>query len=79
MLQAPENKILIKRILIKCADVSNPCRPLDIYKEWANRIAAEYFEQVSLLNNKNKKNLLRVSINFFFLRLTRKNKRVFQL
>ncbi|CAF0871306.1 unnamed protein product [Brachionus calyciflorus] len=45
ILQIPENKTLIKRILIKCADVSNPCRPLDIYKEWANRIAAEYFEQ----------------------------------
>lgn len=46
MLQMPENKILIKRILIKCADVSNPCRPLDIYKEWADRIASEYFQQV---------------------------------
>ncbi|RNA41368.1 high affinity cAMP-specific and IBMX-insensitive 3 -5 -cyclic phosphodiesterase 8A isoform X1 [Brachionus plicatilis] len=45
MLQLPENKILIKRILIKCADVSNPCRPLDIYKEWADRIASEYFQQ----------------------------------
>lgn len=41
-----ENRVLIKRILIKCADVSNPARPLDIYKEWANRIAEEYFEQV---------------------------------
>lgn len=47
MLQLPENKILIKRILIKCADVSNPCRPLDIYKEWAERIASEYFQQVN--------------------------------
>ena len=50
ILQIPENKTLIKRILIKCADVSNPCRPLDIYKEWANRIAAEYFEQVNYTN-----------------------------
>ena len=46
-----ENRTLIKRILIKCADVSNPCRPLDIYKEWVNRIAAEYFEQVSGLSD----------------------------
>jgi hypothetical protein len=43
-----ENKVLIKRILIKCADVSNPCRPLDIYKEWATRIAAEYYDQVRI-------------------------------
>jgi high affinity cAMP-specific and IBMX-insensitive 3',5'-cyclic phosphodiesterase 8 len=40
-----ENKTLIKRILIKCADVSNPCRPLDICKEWTKRIANEYFDQ----------------------------------
>ncbi len=46
-LKLQENKVLIKRILIKCADVSNPCRPLDIYKEWVNRIAAEYFDQVN--------------------------------
>ena len=46
LLKQPENKVLIKRILIKCADVSNPCRPLDIYKEWAKRIAHEYFDQV---------------------------------
>lgn len=48
-----ENKVLIKRILIKCADVSNPCRPLDIYKEWVNRIAAEYFEQTDEEKAKN--------------------------
>lgn len=47
MLKAPENKVLIKRMLIKCADVNNPCRPLDIYKEWTNRIANEYFQQVT--------------------------------
>ena len=41
-----ENRLLIKRILIKCADVSNPCRPLYLCKEWAVRIAEEYFEQV---------------------------------
>ena len=44
--KSPENKILIKRILIKCADIANPCRPLDICKEWTNRIAFEYFGQV---------------------------------
>jgi high affinity cAMP-specific and IBMX-insensitive 3',5'-cyclic phosphodiesterase 8 len=45
LIKSPENKLLIKRILIKCADIANPCRPLDIYKEWTSRIASEYFEQ----------------------------------
>jgi high affinity cAMP-specific and IBMX-insensitive 3',5'-cyclic phosphodiesterase 8 len=42
----PENKTLIKRMLIKCADVSNPARPLELCKEWATRIANEYCQQV---------------------------------
>ncbi|CAG5118718.1 unnamed protein product, partial [Candidula unifasciata] len=40
-----ENKVLIKRMMIKCADVSNPLRPLSLCKEWAYRIAEEYCQQ----------------------------------
>ncbi|XP_050433933.1 high affinity cAMP-specific and IBMX-insensitive 3',5'-cyclic phosphodiesterase 8 isoform X2 [Adelges cooleyi] len=36
---------LVKRMLIKCADVSNPTRPLKQCVEWAKRIAEEYFNQ----------------------------------
>ncbi|XP_050527670.1 high affinity cAMP-specific and IBMX-insensitive 3',5'-cyclic phosphodiesterase 8-like [Daktulosphaira vitifoliae] len=36
---------LVKRMLIKCADVSNPTRPLKLCVEWAKRIAEEYFNQ----------------------------------
>lgn len=46
MLRTPENRTLIKRMLIKCADVSNPCRPLEQSIEWAARISEEYFSQV---------------------------------
>nr|XP_033785222.1 high affinity cAMP-specific and IBMX-insensitive 3',5'-cyclic phosphodiesterase 8B isoform X2 [Geotrypetes seraphini] len=42
---SPENRILIKRMMIKCADVANPCRPLDLCIEWAGRISEEYFSQ----------------------------------
>ncbi|CAK9296753.1 unnamed protein product [Gordionus sp. m RMFG-2023] len=42
---AQKNRRLILNMLIKCGDVSNPCRPLDICKEWSKRIAEEYFEQ----------------------------------
>uniref|UniRef100_A0A3P9IJU9 Phosphodiesterase n=1 Tax=Oryzias latipes TaxID=8090 RepID=A0A3P9IJU9_ORYLA len=40
-----ENRLLIKRMLIKCADVANPCRPLELCIEWAGRISEEYFAQ----------------------------------
>ena len=43
----PENVAILKRMMIKCADVSNPARPLKICKEWAFRIAEEYFSQVT--------------------------------
>ncbi|XP_053573407.1 high affinity cAMP-specific and IBMX-insensitive 3',5'-cyclic phosphodiesterase 8A isoform X3 [Bombina bombina] len=45
ILTSPDNRILIKRMLIKCADISNPCRALDQCIEWAGRISEEYFAQ----------------------------------
>ena len=51
-----ENRTLIKRMLIKCADVSNPIRPIHICKEWAKRIAEEYCDQVSYFCFKHKIN-----------------------
>uniref|UniRef100_A0A8C5HQA8 Phosphodiesterase n=1 Tax=Gouania willdenowi TaxID=441366 RepID=A0A8C5HQA8_GOUWI len=45
VLTTPENRILVKRMLIKCADISNPCRPLELCIEWAGRISEEYFAQ----------------------------------
>lgn len=45
-LNTPENRTLIKRMLIKCADIANPARPRYLCKEWAYRIADEYFSQV---------------------------------
>ena len=44
----PENVAILKRMMIKCADVSNPARPIEICKEWAYRIAEEYFSQVQI-------------------------------
>ncbi|XP_053210898.1 high affinity cAMP-specific and IBMX-insensitive 3',5'-cyclic phosphodiesterase 8A-like isoform X3 [Panonychus citri] len=42
---SPENIVIIKRMLIKCADVCNPTRPLVICNTWAQRIAEEYCNQ----------------------------------
>ncbi|XP_015432489.1 PREDICTED: high affinity cAMP-specific and IBMX-insensitive 3',5'-cyclic phosphodiesterase 8A [Dufourea novaeangliae] len=41
----PENVALVKRMMIKCADVSNPTRPMKCCVEWTRRIAEEYFNQ----------------------------------
>ncbi|XP_061892740.1 high affinity cAMP-specific and IBMX-insensitive 3',5'-cyclic phosphodiesterase 8A-like [Entelurus aequoreus] len=45
IVRSPENRILVKRMLIKCADISNPCRPLQLCIQWAGRISEEYFAQ----------------------------------
>ena len=37
--------MLMKRILVKCADISNASRPLPLCREWASRVAEEYFSQ----------------------------------
>ena len=47
--ECPDRGNVVKRMLIKCADVSSPARPLHICKVWAHRIAEEYFTQVTLL------------------------------
>jgi high affinity cAMP-specific and IBMX-insensitive 3',5'-cyclic phosphodiesterase 8 len=44
-LTTPENIIIIKRLLIKCADVSSAARPLRQCVEWAKRITEEYFAE----------------------------------
>lgn len=44
-LSLPENVVLVKRMMIKCADVSNASRPQKFAFEWARRIAEEYFLQ----------------------------------
>lgn len=44
-LRSLENINLVKRMLIKCADVSNPARPTPLCIQWAHRIAEEYCAQ----------------------------------
>uniref|UniRef100_A0ABD2VXR4 PDEase domain-containing protein n=1 Tax=Trichogramma kaykai TaxID=54128 RepID=A0ABD2VXR4_9HYME len=48
----PENMTLTKRMIIKCADVSNPTRPFRLYFEWSRRIAEEYFNQTDVEKQK---------------------------
>eukprot|EP01112_Ceratiomyxa_fruticulosa_P008068 TRINITY_DN2092_c0_g1_i2.p1 TRINITY_DN2092_c0_g1~~TRINITY_DN2092_c0_g1_i2.p1 ORF type:complete len:551 (+),score=114.39 TRINITY_DN2092_c0_g1_i2:779-2431(+) len=40
-----EDKLLAMRLMIKCSDISNPARPLDIYLKWVDRVMEEFFSQ----------------------------------
>jgi len=31
--------------LVHCADLSNPTKPLEIYRKWVDRIMEEFFQQ----------------------------------
>lgn len=42
---SPENKGVLRRMLIKCSDIGNPARPNSLCTKWAYRIAEEYFKQ----------------------------------
>ena len=42
-----ENKTLVLRMAMKCADISNPSRSVPLAKAWAHRIILEYREQIS--------------------------------
>ncbi|XP_061508413.1 uncharacterized protein LOC1276218 isoform X2 [Anopheles gambiae] len=35
----------ILQISLKCADISNPCRPWDISKKWSTKVCEEFFRQ----------------------------------
>ncbi|KAK2506057.1 hypothetical protein MC885_011785 [Smutsia gigantea] len=35
----------VLRIMLHCADLSNPTKPLELYRQWTDRIMAEFFQQ----------------------------------
>ena len=40
-----EDLLTLMRLLVKCADVSNPTKSLPIYSKWAQRVTDEFFLQ----------------------------------
>lgn len=40
-----EDRLLLWKMMIKCADLSNPTKRMDIYGEWTTRILEEFFCQ----------------------------------
>lgn len=40
-----DDRHFILQIALKCADISNPCRPWDISKKWSQKVCEEFFRQ----------------------------------
>ncbi|ORY27026.1 HD-domain/PDEase-like protein [Neocallimastix californiae] len=40
-----EDKLLLFNIFIKCADIGNPVKPLDVYILWVKMVTEEFFKQ----------------------------------
>lgn len=39
------NACVSLQIALKCADISNPCRPWSVCKKWSQRVCDEFFKQ----------------------------------
>uniref|UniRef100_A0A8C2UZS7 Phosphodiesterase n=1 Tax=Chinchilla lanigera TaxID=34839 RepID=A0A8C2UZS7_CHILA len=39
------DRIQVLRTMVHCADLSNPTKPLELYRQWTDRIMAEFFQQ----------------------------------
>lgn len=44
-MEKPENRHFVLQISLKCADISNPCRPWDISRKWSYKVCEEFFRQ----------------------------------
>ncbi|NXT30343.1 PDE4A phosphodiesterase, partial [Syrrhaptes paradoxus] len=45
LLDTVADRLQVLRNLVHCADLSNPTKPLALYREWTRRIMAEFFRQ----------------------------------
>ena len=53
--ESPEqlaSKLMRMQLLIKCADVGHPSRPLHLHLEWSRRICEEFYSQGDLERNR---------------------------
>eukprot|EP01132_Coremiostelium_polycephalum_P003101 gene3101-3879_t len=72
-----KDRILLMQIAIKCADISNPSKSWEIYKEWADRVTEEFYKQgdeeqrrlmdISAFMDRNKPAMTKCQISFINL------------
>lgn len=44
-MEKEEDRQFILQIALKCADISNPCRPWEISRKWSQKVCEEFFRQ----------------------------------
>lgn len=44
-MEKEEDRHFILQIALKCADISNPCRPWEISRKWSQKVCEEFFRQ----------------------------------
>lgn len=74
-MEDPENRHFILQISLKCADISNPCRPWDISRKWSYKVCEEFFRQgdyerqlnlpVTPLCDRQSMSIPRIQVGFF--------------
>ena len=84
--QSPENKGVLRRMIIKCSDIANPARPNGLCRTWAYRIAEEYFKQVlsytsyySFWRPNVCRNAIEIEFRVYIFRLKKSKNEIYQL
>ncbi|XKL65608.1 hypothetical protein PGB90_009028 [Kerria lacca] len=44
-MEKEEDRHFVLQIALKCADISNPCRPWEISRKWSQKVCEEFFRQ----------------------------------
>lgn len=44
------DRMQVLKALVHCADLSNPTKPLGLYRQWVDRLMEEFFRQVNQIN-----------------------------
>ncbi|XP_026473989.1 uncharacterized protein LOC113377781 [Ctenocephalides felis] len=74
MRNAPDRHFILQ-ISLKCADISNPCRPWDVSKKWSQKVCEEFFRQgdyerqlglpVTTLCDRHTTSMSKIQVGFF--------------
>ncbi|XP_043216443.1 uncharacterized protein LOC122378877 isoform X1 [Amphibalanus amphitrite] len=74
-LRRPLHRHFVLQIALKCADISNPCRPWDISHKWSKKVCDEFYRQgdyerrlklpITSLCDRTSSSVARIQVGFF--------------
>ncbi|XP_058801305.1 uncharacterized protein LOC131670027 isoform X2 [Phymastichus coffea] len=74
-MEVPDHRHFILQIALKCADISNPCRPWEISRKWSYKVCEEFFRQgdyerqlklkLTPMCNRHDTTIPKIQVNFF--------------